>query len=388
VRQILHVDMDAFFASVEQHDDPSLHGRPVIVGGASRRGVVCAASYEARPFGVHSAMPMVEAMRRCPEAIVIAPRHHRYGEVSAQVFSIFHRYTPLVEGLSLDEAFLDVTASRSLFGDGEAVAARIRTDIRRELGLTASAGVAPCKFVAKIASDLRKPDGLVVVRENEVEAFLAPLRIERMWGVGPVAAERLHAAGYSTIGELARADPGRLERLLGAWGRDVSRLARGDDARAVEPAVPAKSVGAEETFERDLVSREQLDEPLLEQSQRVSHRMMRDGIFGATVVLKLKFSDFTVISRRKRLSEPVCDTQSIHEAALSLLGKMPLQGRRVRLTGVAVTDLGGAPAPRLLPEKEQEKRQKVDELMLQVNDRFGDAGLVRAALLRRNRTGE
>lgn len=380
--------MDAFFASVEQHDDPSLHGRPVIVGGASRRGVVCAASYEARPFGVHSAMPMVEAMRRCPEAIVIAPRHHRYGEVSAQVFSIFHRYTPLVEGLSLDEAFLDVTASRSLFGDGEAVAARIRTDIRRELGLTASAGVAPCKFVAKIASDLRKPDGLVVVRENEVEAFLAPLRIERMWGVGPVAAERLHAAGYSTIGELARADPGRLERLLGAWGRDVSRLARGDDARAVEPAVPAKSVGAEETFERDLVSREQLDEPLLEQSQRVSHRMMRDGLFGVTVVLKLKFSDFTVISRRKRLSEPVCDTQSIHEAALSLLGKMPLQGRRVRLTGVAVTDLGGAPAPRLLPEKEQEKRQKVDELMLQVNDRFGDAGLVRAALLRRNRTGE
>jgi len=380
--------MDAFFASVEQHDDPSLRGRPVIVGGASRRGVVCAASYEARPCGVHSAMPMVEAMRRCPDAVVITPRHLRYTEVSAQVFSIFHRYTPLVEGLSLDEAFLDVTASQSLFGDGEAVAVRIRGDIRRELGLTASAGVAPCKFVAKIASDLRKPDGLVVVREDGVEAFLAPLRIERMWGAGPVAAERLHAAGYSTIGELARADPRRLERLLGAWGRDVSRLARGDDARAVEPAVPAKTVGAEETFERDLLSVEQLDEPLLEQSQRVSHRMMRDGIFGATVVLKLKFSDFTVISRRKRLSEPVCDTQSILEAALSLLGKIPLQGRRVRLTGVAVTDLGGAPATRLLPEKEQEKRQKVDELMLQVNDRFGDAGLVRAALLRRNRTGE
>ncbi|MBZ0119605.1 MAG: DNA polymerase IV, partial [Sandaracinaceae bacterium] len=190
-RQILHVDMDAFYASVEQRDEPSLRGKPVIVGGPSRRGVVCAASYEVRPFGVRSAMPMGEAMRRCPHAIVVAPRMERYADVSAQVFAIFRRFTPLVEGLSLDEAFLDVTASRSLFGDGVEVARQIRAAIRSELELTASAGVAPSKFVAKIASDENKPDGLTVVRDGEVESFLAALAIERMWGVGPKAAERL-----------------------------------------------------------------------------------------------------------------------------------------------------------------------------------------------------
>ncbi|HEY8078028.1 MAG TPA: DNA polymerase IV, partial [Labilithrix sp.] len=182
MRQILHVDMDAFFASVEQHDDPSLVGKPVLVGGAARRGVVAAASYEARKFGARSAMPMAEALRRCPSAIVVSPRRGRYEEVSEQVFAIFERYTPLVEGLSIDEAFLDVTGSRSLFGDGTAIARAIKDDVKRDTGLTASAGVAPCKFAAKIASDLRKPDGLVVVPPDDVAGFLAPLPLERMWG--------------------------------------------------------------------------------------------------------------------------------------------------------------------------------------------------------------
>src|SRR6185437_6837526 len=230
-RTILHVDIDAFYASVEQRDDPALRGRPVLVGGRSRRGVVLAASYEARPSGARSAMPMAEALRRCPEAIVVPPRHDRYADVSADVFAIFRRYTPLVEGLSVDEAFLDVTASGALFGDGEAIARRIKREIRDEVGLTASAGVAPCKFAAKIASDLDKPDGLVIV-PDDVAAFLAPLPVERMWGVGPKTAPRLRDAGYATIGDLAAAEPSALATILGEAGAaHVGPLARGVDAR-------------------------------------------------------------------------------------------------------------------------------------------------------------
>ncbi len=217
-RQILHVDMDAFYASVEQRESPELVGRPVVVGGPSRRGVVMAASYEARPFGVRSAMPMADALRRCPAAVVVPPRMHLYAEASASVFEIFRRFTPLVEGLSLDEAFLDVTASRALFGAGEEIARRIKGAIREETRLTASAGVAPSKFVAKIASDLEKPDGLVVVGHGDVEAFLAPLSIERMWGIGPRAALTLREAGFDTIGDLHEPPQSASRGCSGAGG--------------------------------------------------------------------------------------------------------------------------------------------------------------------------
>ena len=229
--------MDAFYASVEQRDHPELRGKPVLVGGPSARGVVAAASYEARKFGARSAMPMAEALRRCPQAIVVPGRHGHYAAVSSQVFAIFRRYTPLVEGLSLDEAFLDVTGSRALFGDGVEIARRIKAAIRGELELTASAGVAPSKFIAKIASDLEKPDGLVVVRAGEEEAFLAPLSIDRMWGIGPRAAVHLREAGLETIGDLARAGEGRLERLLGSWGASVHRLARGGAGAGIRESV-------------------------------------------------------------------------------------------------------------------------------------------------------
>ncbi|HWL86674.1 MAG TPA: DNA polymerase IV, partial [Polyangiaceae bacterium] len=249
-RSIVHVDMDAFYASVEIRDAPALRGKPVLVGGAKRRGVVLAASYEARVFGAHSAMPMAEAMRLCPQATVVPPRHERYAEVSRKVFAIFERYTPLVEGLSMDEAFLDVTESRSLFGDGAAIARAIKSDVSKELGLTASAGVATSKFVAKVASDLKKPDGLVVVPEDRegVAAFLAPLAIERMWGVGPKTSPRLRALGICTLGDLASCDERVLDDMLGSWGRHVRELARGIDPREVEPDRAAKSVGAEETY--------------------------------------------------------------------------------------------------------------------------------------------
>ncbi len=213
-RTILHIDMDAFFASVEQHDDPSLRGKPVLVGGSARRGVVAASSYEARKFGVYSAMPMAEALRKCPHAIVVEPQRGRYEEVSSVVFEIFNRYTPLVEGLSIDEAFLDVTGSRSLFGDGEAIARAIKTDVLSETGLTCSAGVASCKFAAKIASDMNKPNGLTIVGDD-VAAFLAPLPIERMWSIGPKTAPTLHMLGYNTLGDLAKASPAVLQRAIG-----------------------------------------------------------------------------------------------------------------------------------------------------------------------------
>ena len=375
--------MDAFFASVEALDDPSLRGKALLVGGPSRRGVVTAASYEARPFGVHSAMPMAEARSRCPHAIVRPPRHERYQEVSAQVFAIFHRFTPLVEGLSVDEAFLDVTESRALFGDGESIARQIRAAVRGELGLTVSAGVARSKFVAKIASDMDKPDGLTLV-PPDVAAFLAPLPIERMWGVGKKTAPRLHAAGYRTFDDLARAEPRRLERLLGSWGLSISTLARGEDERIVEPNVLAKSVGAEETYEDDLTTREAIERTLLSHAQRVAQRLTRSENTGRVVQVKLKYADFTVRTRRMALPEAVSDTDSIYRTARELLDRFDLDGARVRLTGVSVGELMDGPAPpTLFPDAQRERSQKLEKVVAAAADRFGAAGIIRAELLRR-----
>lgn len=383
VRQIIHIDMDAFFASIEQRDAPELRGKPVLVGGGERRGVVAAASYEARPFGVHSAMPMAQAMRRCPQAIVVPPRRRAYEEASAQIFAVFRRFTPLVEGLSVDEAFLDVTGSRSLFGDGETIAARIRKEILAETDLTASAGVAPNKFVAKIASDQDKPDGLTVVRDGEVFAFLEPLPIERMWGVGPKAAERLRHLGYDTLGDLARADEATLERHLGSWGREVKRLAQGLDEREVEPDREAKSVGAEETYDEDLTSRAEIEKTLLRHASRIARRLLEGGISAGRVTVKIKYADFTLKTRQLRLSEPVDDAGSLYAAARSLLDRFPLAGRAVRLTGVSAGDLREGPPPRtLFSDEGKDKRRAVESAMAKLRARFGeDVSLTRADLL-------
>ena len=244
--------MDAFYASVEQRDDPSLRGKPLVVGGSARRGVVLAASYAVRPFGIRSAMPMARALRLCPDLIVVPPRFERYSEVSEEVFAIFHAFTPEVEGLSLDEAFLDVTRSIALHGAAVEQAGRIKERVRGELGLTASVGIAEVKFAAKIASDLRKPDGLVVVPEGGVREFLAPLPVSRLWGVGPKTEQVLLARGLRRIGDVAASDRDQLERELGSIGPWLHDLANGIDERAVEPDREAKSIGAEETFEEDL----------------------------------------------------------------------------------------------------------------------------------------
>lgn len=374
--------MDAFFASVEQLDDPAIRGKPVLVGGAARRGVVAAASYEARPFGVRSAMPMAEALRRCPNAVVVPVRHGRYAEVSEDVFAIFRRYTPLVEGLSLDEAFLDVTASRGLFGDGAAIARLIKAAIREETGLTASAGVAPNKFVAKIASDLRKPDGLVIVPPDQVMDMLAPLAMERMWGVGPKASERLQKHGFRTIGDLARADVSHLERLLGSWGSVVHDLAQGIDERPVVPDRAAESVGAEETYDQDLTTRESIARSLLGQAARVARRLVKSNLTARIIVVKLKYADFTVRTRRTTLSEPIADTDSIYAAITAQLERFEIEGQRVRLTGVSASGLTEGPPPRpLFPDPIQDRRRRLEEVVGKVIDRFGADRLTRAALL-------
>ncbi|MEZ4328268.1 MAG: DNA polymerase IV [Polyangiales bacterium] len=383
MRTILHIDMDAFYASVEQRDDPSLRGKPLIVGGGGRRGVVSAASYEVRPFGVRSAMSMVEAMARCPEAVVVPPRMARYVEVSSQVFAIFARYTPEIEGLSLDEAFLDVSGSERLFGAGEHIAARIRREIQEELGLTASAGVAPNKFLAKLASDMNKPNGVTIVPREEaaIRAFLAPLPVERMWGVGKVGAAKLRAAGFQRFADLAAASEQRLSGLLGTQGPHLKRLALGLDERPVETDRGAKSVGAEHTFEVDLRTREALLTPILEQCARVAGRLTRAGLYATTLTLKVKYGDHTLRSRQQQLDAPARDTDTFYEVARALLARVEHLERGVRLTGISAAGLTDDPARTLFDDPAREKRDRLEAVSAQLRERFGERAIERGRLV-------
>jgi DNA polymerase IV len=342
---VIHLDMDAFYASVEQRDDPALRGRPLIVGGAARRGVVLAASYEVRPFGVRSAMPMARALRLAPDAIVVPPRFAAYTEASARVFAILESVTPLCEPLSLDEAFLDVTASRSLFGPPAEIARRLRRRIADEVGLPASAGIAGVKLVAKIASDLAKPNGQLEVPPDGGAAFLAPLPVSRLWGVGPKSAEQLNRMGLTTIGDLARLPPESLERRLGAGGRELWERASAIDPRPVIPDREAKSIGAEETFDEDLTGLEALRPRIHAQALRVGHRLRRAGLRARTVQLKLKRADFTLVTRRATFDEPTDDGQTLYRQAAELLAREP--PRPTRLTGVSAQNLVAATAPQL-----------------------------------------
>jgi len=381
MRTVIHFDMDAFFASVEQLDNPDLLGKPVLVGARSRRGVVAAASYEARPSGVRSAMSMVEALRRCPQAVVVRPRRNRYLEVSRAVFGVFRRYTPLVEGLSLDEAFLDVTGSRSLFGEGPQIAASIKEDIRVETGLTGSAGVAPNKFVAKIASDLDKPDGLTVVPEGRAAEFLAPLPLERMWRVGPKARVKLRSAGLRTIGDLARLDSRTTEQLLGSWGPVARELARGNDERPVVVGSPPKSIGTESTFEQDLTKKESMLKPILGQSMEVADRLVDKGLWARVVTLKIKYGDHQIRTRQTRLPRAVSDTDSIFQTASHLLDRFEHLESGVRLTGVSVSVFSDSPDEELFPDVDRARRERLAATTQALRERFGTTGLTRASLL-------
>ena len=372
--------MDAFFASVEQREDPALRGRPVLVGGV-HRGVVCAASYEARKFGIHSAMPMRTALARCPDAVVVAPRHAHYRAVSAQVFALFARYTPHIEPLSLDEAFMDVTHSRSLFGDGTQVARRILADLQDELQLSASAGVAPCKFVAKIASDLRKPAGLVCVLAQDVVQFLAPLKIEKIWGVGKVAAARLHAAGLHTMGQVAAQSDATLAAHLGKLGPHIGALSRGHDPRAVICDAPSKSISAEQTFAEDIADRSLLQPFLLAQALKVAARLRAGALWAKCVHVKIKYADFRSETRQESLQEPTTCPDTLYARACALLERFSCT-QAVRLVGLGVSDLvHAAPPPKLFADPVQLRRERLEAVRAAAEQRFGHQALTRASLL-------
>ena len=376
--------MDAFYASVEQRDDPRLRGRPVAVGGASRRGVVCAASYEARPFGVRSAIPMSRALRLCPQLIVVPPRFDRYSEVSDQVFEVFHSFTPEVEGLSLDEAFLDVTRSVTLLGAPIDQARAIKARIRERTQLTASVGIAEVKFAAKIASDLCKPDGLLVVPLGQVRDFLAPLAASKLWGVGPRTDELLKRLGLRKIGDVARADRSFLELQLGSTGPWLHDLANGIDPRQVEPDLAAKSIGAEETFEEDLLG-EDLHPFIHEQALRVAARLRRSGAKARTVHLKVKYGDFQIATRQETLPSPTDDGTEIYRTALRLLEKID-RDRPVRLTGVHAGDLGDAPPQLgLFDRPRDDRRTRLNRSLDAIAEKFGERAVLPADLLGKKR---
>jgi len=321
-RRILHVDMDAFFASVEQRDNPVLRGRPVLVGGTGPRGVVCAASYEARPFGCRSAQPMAIALRNCPHAIVVKPNGAAYREASNTVFDILHSFTPQVQPLSIDEAFLDVTGSQRRFGDAVEIATNIRQQIHQRTQLTGSIGVAPNKFLAKLASEMDKPDGLTIVPENDIPQWLAPRPIGDMWGVGPAAERKLQAMGVRTFGDVQRMDVRHIESLLGSWGRSVHELAHGRDEREVHPDRSAKSISQERTFGMDVPDPDELLRWLLQQTEQVSGRLRRHELRAKAVTVKIRYGDFKTITRSKTLPGATDRSDELWNASCSQNGPM------------------------------------------------------------------
>jgi len=343
VRKIIHVDMDAFYASVEQRDNPALRGKPVAVGGdPTVRGVVAAASYEARTFGVRSAIPMSRAVRLCPSLVIVRPDFHKYRAVSQQVFEIFREVTPLVEGLSLDEAYLDVTDNSFSEPLGMTVARRIKDRIKEVTQLTASAGVAPNKFLAKIASGWNKPDGLTVVAPERIEKFLQGLPVDALWGVGPVTAARLREHGIEKLTDVRVRTVEELSEIVGTHAEWLIELAHGRDDRAVEPNRPAKSAGSEETYATDLSSIEEIRREIDRLARGVAGWLERKGKTARTVTIKVRYSDFTTITRSQSAAEPTADAHNIAARALKLLDKTDAGDRPVRLLGVSVHNFGDA----------------------------------------------
>jgi DNA polymerase-4 len=379
---ILHVDMDAFYASVEVRRDPQLAGRPVLVGGAGGRGVVASASYEARAFGITSAMPMARALRLCPHAVVVSPDFAAYAEASERIREIFLSYTPLVEPLALDEAFLDIGGSVRLFGPPPAIGESIRARIRDELSLPASVGVAPNKFLAKLGSQKAKPDGLLHVRAGEVDGFLAPLSVRDLWGVGEATSARLERFGVRTVADL-RALPGAtLRRLLGpAAAGALSQLARGEDLRSVIPWEAARGMSAEETFERDIDDPMALRRELLRLSERVARRLRRGGVAGRTVTLKLRYASFQTITRSRTLHTPTDQATVLHAEVGALLDALRLERVRVRLVGVGVTNLVPTGAARQLMLDDDDRWGRLERAADVARGRFGDEAITRGALL-------
>ncbi len=383
-RAILHIDMDAFYASVEEQDNPRLRGTPLIVGGTSGRGVVAAASYAVRRFGVHSAMPIAKALRLCPHAVCVRPRMARYQEVSVRVFAIFHEFTPLVEGLSLDEAFLDVTASQRLLGVPEVIGAKIRRRIAELTGLTASVGIAPNKLLAKIASDMRKPDGMYHLDPHSMRDVLDALPIQKLLGVGQKTLARVHAAGIRTFGDARGADDAQLWRAFGKHGKTMQGRACGIDDRPVEPYVQEKSISAEDTFAVDIRGHAQMQIELQRLADRTAARLRARELLASTVNVKIRRADFSTFTRQRALGAPTQDTAVISAAARELLaawlGTQPRAA--VRLLGVGVSGLHDG-AQQDLFAGESAVPARLDQAVDGIRERFGSELLTRASLLQK-----
>ena len=378
-RWIAHVDMDAFFAAVEQRDHPELKGQAVIIGGLSERGVVSTASYEARLFGVRSAMPMVEARRRCPQGVFLPCNHRHYAAVSREIRSIMNDFSPLVEPLSLDEAFLDLSGMEWLHPDITELPRQLTKRIYEEVGLTASAGLAPNKFLAKIASDLKKPQGYVLVRHGEEASFLAPLPIRRLWGIGPKSAAKLTQLGIEKIGQLAKLPLAALQTALGpTTGSWLHELALGHDNRPVEPGLEAHSIGNENTFDQDLRSTEEKVEALRQLAQKVGQRLRSRKLGGRTITLKVRFASFTTITRSHTYQQPLAYDEDLFQAARELLEKAP-SPEGVRLLGLTAGQLEPLAQQGSLFMEEDQRKEALYQTLDSLRARFGEQALCRGA---------
>ena len=379
--------MDAFYASVEQRDRPELRGKPVIVGGGDRRGVVAAASYEVRKFGVHSAMPTREALRRCPHAVLVPPRIGHYSAVSREIFAVFHEFTPLVQGLSLDEAFLDVTASEGALGSAEHIAHEIKRRIRERTGLTASVGVAPNKLVAKIASDLRKPDGLVIVRADEVRGLLDPLSVRKLFGLGPKTAPKVEALGIHTLGDLRQAAPSQLRPVFGRYTERVQQRAAGIDDRPVIPDVDEKQISAEETFDTDIGDRARLHAEVHRLADKACSRLRGRKLVGGCVTVKIRRGDFTTYTRQRAFEPRTQETRVVARIATELLDAwLKSQPRAaLRLLGVGVSDLAEEMQADLFAAPESTRNRQLDAAVDQIRSRYGAVAVRPASSIPKDR---
>lgn len=375
IKSIIHLDMDAFYPAVEILDNPGLKGKPVIVGGISKRGVVSSASYEARKFGVHSAQPITRAMKLCPDAVFLPVRMKRYKEISNRIFEIFNRFTPLVEPLSIDEAFLDVTGTERLLGDPVSVAKKIKKTVLDETGLTVSAGIAPSKFIAKIASDMDKPDGLTVVPYDKINEFLDPLPVSKMWGVGKITLERLNRYSIKTFYDLRTFPVDTLEKIFGRNGPRMHSLAMGIDERNVETEHEIKSIGHELTFSEDITNVEPAEKQIFSLAVKTGKRMRSHGIKGRTVTLKVKYSDFKQITRSRTLDKSTDDSMTIYLAVKKLISKTEIGNRPVRLLGVSMSGLESDNTKDQLDlfmsDEKTEKTEKLNKAIDSLQDRFG-----------------
>jgi DNA polymerase-4 len=384
-RSILHVDMDAFYASVEQRDNPELRNQPLVVGGSSNRGVVAAASYEARKFGIRSAMPMAEAMRRCKHLLCVKPRMSHYKQASEQIFTIFREFTPLVEGLSLDEAFLDVTASVKLFGAPEDIALRVKQRIKSETGLTASVGVAQNKLVAKIASDLDKPDGLTIVTPDLYGAMLDPLPVRVIPGIGKETLKKLAGINVQTVRDLRQAPDRDLEPIFGRYTQKTRDRAAGKDERPVVPDREEKSISAEETYDTDLSDPAVMNREILRLTERTAARLRKASLAASTIQIKIRRADFSTYTRQKRVKPPTNGTDQIYVVAKALLDfwRSSNPGAKVRLLGVGGSDLAPAAQPDLFSGHDAESGSAVDATVDEIREKFGSLSLGRAKTLDR-----